>query len=464
MKLTARIAIVVALFLSTVQVSYAAVETFDIATFIRPPGWSRKDTNGVLLLEDQKVVQGRLIFCQIYVFPSRPGTANPGVDFQTEWERRVFQTIGIQGHSAPETESTPDGWTDVSAFADFAKQGTSTRAILATGTGFGKVVSVVVLVSPNSYQAELEKFFKDINFNGGAGTQMAPNATAQAAPPNAAGGVDRRAGGASGGSLGRYVYVPPQQWTRQPSSDGILLVSPGYSNERCQLVMLPLRPASAALADDAIGTFRQLFKADPLSSYPSPPPNLARGISAQGWEYFEIKKLVGGQEGDARTMGAIVLDIRLGDEIATVIGTSKDFMVSQCFGLLQPDSWPAFFHSLQFKETSLTGQSQAAMRQQLAGTWLAATASAGVGYIFMASGRYGSIGAVRHNYSQTQEFYGDGSYSFDGSRLVLTGNDQSRTFYWFRLQQVSRNSGQSWQETLCLLPPDGTHELCYRKG
>ena len=122
MKLTARIAIVVALFLSTVQVSYAAVETFDIATFIRPPGWSRKDTNGVLLLEDQKVVQGRLIFCQIYVFPSRPGTANPGVDFQTEWERRVFQTIGIQGHSTPETESTPDGWTDVSAFADFAKQ------------------------------------------------------------------------------------------------------------------------------------------------------------------------------------------------------------------------------------------------------------------------------------------------------------------------------------------------------
>jgi hypothetical protein len=457
MKLRTRITVAVALLLSAVQVSYAAVETFDIATFTRPTGWSRKDTNGVMLLEDQRVVQGQLIFCQIYVFPSRPGTANSGAEFQTEWDQRVFQTLGIQGHSAPETGMTPDGWMASTAFADFVKQGTPTRAILASGTGFGKVVSVVVLVSPNAYQAEVEQFLLDITFHGNTSTQSGPNTIAQAAPPSGA-------GGASGGSLNRYVYVAPQQWTRQNSSDGILLVSPNYPNERCQLLMLPLRPASAALADDAIGTFRQLFKADPLSTYPSPPPNLARGISPQGWEYFEIKKLVGGQEGEARTMGTIVLNVRLGNEIATVIGTSKDFMVSQCFGLLQPDSWPAFFYSLQFSDSSLTGQSQSAMRQRLAGTWLAATASAGVGFTFMANGRYGTIGAVRHDYAQTQEFYGDGSYSFDGSRLVLTGNDQRRTVYWFRLQQVSRNSGQSWQDALCLMSPGDVHELCYRKG
>jgi hypothetical protein len=83
-------------------------------------------------------------------------------------------------------------------------------------------------------------------------------------------------------------------------------MSPMYNNgERCQLTMLPMRPSSRSLADDAIGKFREIFRVDPLTSYPSPPPKLASGVSPQGWEYFTIRKLVGGQEGEARTMGQL---------------------------------------------------------------------------------------------------------------------------------------------------------------
>src|SRR6267154_1474118 len=47
------------------------LETFDIATFVRPLGWNRTESNGILLLQDQKMLQGRGVFCQIYLFPSQ---------------------------------------------------------------------------------------------------------------------------------------------------------------------------------------------------------------------------------------------------------------------------------------------------------------------------------------------------------------------------------------------------------
>jgi hypothetical protein len=62
------------------------------------------------------------------------------------------------------------------------KQGVPVRVLLATATGFGAFVSVVVLVSPNSYQAELEDFFKNLNFKANQGGQSPPGSSAAAGP------------------------------------------------------------------------------------------------------------------------------------------------------------------------------------------------------------------------------------------------------------------------------------------
>jgi hypothetical protein len=283
-----------------------------------------------------------------------------------------------------------------------------------------------------------------------------------------------QAGSAAAGSLESYIYTVPQNWSRQVTSDRIILTSPMYSNrETCQLSMFPLRSSSRSLGDDALDLFRQLFRADPMTSYPAPSPRLARGISPQGWEYFTLRKLVGGQEGEARTTGVTILLARLDTGIATIVGTSKDFLWSQCFGELKGDLWARFFADLQFKPSPTADKAQQALRQHLVGTWISATATVGLGYDFRADGRYGSTGATRYvaPYSATQDLvttqnfaFGDGSYSFAGNTIILTrDSDKHRFTHFFRLEQVSKDSAQTWKDELCLLDPAASGEVCYHK-
>ena len=223
---------------------------------------------------------------------------------------------------------------------------------------------------------------------------------------------------------------------------------------------------SGRLPDIAIAAFRNIFRADPLASYPSQPSRLSGGISPAGWEFFTIHKLVGGQEGDGKGIGTILLTAKVGDRIAMVYGISKDFIVSNCFGELVRDVWPGFFHSLTFQGAQ-SGQQQNLIRQRLAGAWITATGTVGNRYEFHSDGRYAGSAASRqysHDATTTTAFFGDGSYSFDGNQLVLTGDNGSKSTFSFRLEAASRDSGATWADQLCLLTPGMSGEVCYRKN
>jgi hypothetical protein len=187
---------------------------------------------------------------------------------------------------------------------------------------------------------------------------------------------------------------------------------------------------------------------------------LIRGTSPQGWEYFVVKKPLGPSGGVQ--LGTIVMVAKIGDSLATVVGTSKNFQVSNCFGELVRDVWPAFFAGLQFKNATASAQDQTAIRQKLAGVWIAATAAVGLRYEFSADGRYADAASVMQRRT-TQTFFGNGSYAFDGNTLIMTGDDKRRTTAQFRLEQESKDFGRSWTDTLCLLSPGSSGEVCYNR-
>ena len=131
-------------------------------------------------------------------------------------------------------------------------------------------------------------------------------------------------------SLANYSYQLPFRWTQRQSSGDIVLTSPSYRNanpmarpmdpqtENCQITLLPIRPITRPLGDEAVFTFRQVFRTDPLAPNTSGPPTITNGISPQGWEYILIRKLIGGQEGEARTTGVTFLMAQVADQVATV--------------------------------------------------------------------------------------------------------------------------------------------------
>lgn len=457
--------------LALIQSLCAQTQNFDIASFIPPAGFSRTDSNGILILQDRRNVRGRQEFCQIYLFQSRLINASAANNFLAEWTSRIAAPLGLSSRPVPAIDTTSDGWTTMTAFADVVKQGVPMRAILVVFTASGRSVSAVVTVSPNAYQTEIETFFKNLNFSR-AGSPNVPGTQPTGGVPASPDGANPSPETPADGSLASYVYTVPNGWTRTESRNGIVLRSGVYPNgETCQITMLPMRSASGPLDNIAIESFREIFRTDPLTSYPSPPPKLAKGMSPQGWEYFTIRKLVGGQEGESRTMGTILLAARAGSQSAMIVATSKDFLVSKCFGELALDAWPGFFYSLQFKNVRPSGNEHADLQQRLAGSWMTATSSVGLHYTFLANGRYASTGAAQQRtrisntevLQTTQAYFGDGAYTFDGNSIVLTGDDHRRRTFLFRLEQQSSDSGRTWTDGLCMLEPMSTGEVCYRR-
>jgi len=443
--------VTVMLVLALARVALGQADGYDVATFMPPRGWTRSESPGFVSFQDMRVRNGRAGSCQIYVFASGASIGNAAANFEAEWNVKVVQPLRIAATPNPQIENRPDGWTALSSFVDALQNGVPVRTILYTATGSGRYISIVANCT-DGYQADLTGFFQSLRLS-----------AASVAPPQNAGSRPTSVLNppAAGGRLGDYVFTIPDTWTRQNASDAIVLASPVYQGgERCQLSLLPLRPATRGLPDDALNIFREVFKVEPLTGDIYPPTRLFRGTSPQGWEYFVVKKPLGPSGGVQ--MGTILLVAKVGNNLATVVGTSKEFLVSNCFGELVRDVWPSFFGSLQIKSAAPSAQALAALRQKLAGVWISATATVGLRYEFSADGRYMDAAGVRQRRT-LQTFFGNGSYSFDGNTLILTSDDNGRTTALFRLEQESKDFGRSWTDTLCLLSPGVSGEVCYNR-
>jgi hypothetical protein len=442
--------LIVTVVVAFAHTALAQTETFDVATFVPPSGWQRTESAGFVSFQNSRMQNGRPSNCQIFVFASGPSTGSPAASFQAEWNVKIVQPLRTSARPNPQMETRPDGWTAITSFVDVPQNGLPYRTILYTATGSGRFISIVVNYTFDGYQAEITSFFQSLRLGASAAPQtVAPRQSSIASPPP------------SGGRLDDYVYTIPDMWARQDATNAIVLVSPTYQGgERCQLTLLPIRPAARGLPDDAFDIFREVFKTEPLTGDIYPPTRLTRGTSPQGWEYFVVKKPIGPSGG--AQFGAILLVAKIGGNLATVTGVSKTFMVSNCFGELVRDVWPPFFYSLRFKNATASAQDQTAMRQKLAGVWITATASVGLRYEFSADGRYADAAGVRQRRT-TQTFFGNGSYSFDGNTLIMTSDDRQRTTAQFRLEQESKDFGRTWTDTLCLLSPGASGEVCYNR-
>lgn len=276
------------------------------------------------------------------------------------------------------------------------------------------------------------------------------------------------------GSLDDYVYKNPEGWTHTVYPDGIVYGSPLLQNgERCQISVFLMRRASGNLLADARRAYADIFQLDPLqyNAYPFPTATVSTGTAAAGWSYLVIQKSIRGQVGDyGSLLGTRLLAAQLGERVAIITSTGKDPQVSQCFGQLVRDEWPAFFYSIGFKNWKAAPR-DSVVRRQLAGTWTTATASVADRYTFAANGRFASAAAAMtvtrisptELLQTTNAYFGDGSYRMAANKITLTmdrdrGHPQ-RAF--FRLESDSQD-GVSWKDRLCLLL-EGIGEVCYNR-
>ncbi len=281
---------------------------------------------------------------------------------------------------------------------------------------------------------------------------------------------DSRAQQAQMASVGPASFAVPYGWVQISNPynpNAVTFQSPNYNPEVCRLAIYPPMQSSGDIVADARRTFASMEGVDPIanSGPPFPYTTLIRGISPEGWSYFVIKHSINGRYGEyGRLYGTTTLAVQLGNQVMIIVATGKDPLVSQCFGLMSHDAWPAFFATLHFN-MSPSAQLEQSVRAGMVGNWMMVTGSgAGGAYTFTPQGRYFSTTAFSASRTGdiSSAYFGNGGFRLQGKVITLIPDQGNPTSAVIRLEQESKDLGARWTDRLCLVQAGS--EICYNRS
>jgi hypothetical protein len=134
-------------------------ETFDLLSFVPPPGWERKTQKGVISF--LKTNPEQTSYCLIAVFDSRVGTDDLQKEFSIEWNSLIEQDKHIAAPVAPTVEKGNNGWSAVTGNA-LSATSPPYLANLITMVGQGRVVSMLFYISDEKYMPEVKQFISEM--------------------------------------------------------------------------------------------------------------------------------------------------------------------------------------------------------------------------------------------------------------------------------------------------------------
>jgi hypothetical protein len=134
-------------------------ETFDITSLTPPRGWQREATENVVSFVTSNNATGG--WCRVSVFKSMNSTGSARTDFDSEWQQLVVGTY--QGAVKPEPEQTEeDGWTSCSGVSTFQFEQKPAYLLLTSISGYGRKLSVVVLMNSQEFMPQVDLFLGSI--------------------------------------------------------------------------------------------------------------------------------------------------------------------------------------------------------------------------------------------------------------------------------------------------------------
>jgi hypothetical protein len=136
-------------------------ETFDIATFRPPAGWTKRTSKESLQFSTEDKAKGS--YCLITLLTSVPGTSDARKNFDAAWQT-VVKTV-VNPTAAPQIfpSSNKEDWKAEGGFAPFEKDGEKGVAVLFTLSGYGKMVNILVLTNTMDHEPTITAFLESVN-------------------------------------------------------------------------------------------------------------------------------------------------------------------------------------------------------------------------------------------------------------------------------------------------------------
>lgn len=252
-------------------------ESFDIATFRIPSGWSKQMKEGALLLSTSNEKAGS--FALISLYPSTPGAAQPAADFDADWEA-IAGPLGTKLKPEMEPQKQVDGWTVTTGGAAFTGVLGPSAIILRTYSGYGRKFSCAAIFNTQDYIAAIDAFASSITL------KPPPAAVPAAATPASDTSIlgtwgqnkgahmsygDPVAAGMAGYTKDQYTFNADGTYvfnskTFRMSLDKILLVreSGSYSINASNLTIRPAKSVIQAWSKlNGVDKFGQLISTQP---------------------------------------------------------------------------------------------------------------------------------------------------------------------------------------------------------
>lgn len=136
-------------------------ETFDVATFQPPKGWQKQAGADSIQFSTEDDTDGA--FCLISLFKSVQGLGDSKANFDAVWRTIVKEAVTISTAPQMQPGDSKNGWEIVSGMAPFEKDGSKGVAVLATASGYGKMVNVMILTNTDVFEKDITAFLASIS-------------------------------------------------------------------------------------------------------------------------------------------------------------------------------------------------------------------------------------------------------------------------------------------------------------
>ncbi len=442
----------------------AQKESFDLASFTSPKGWTRIDSNGVMGFQDYRVKNDQTTFCQILLFKSRASKENAQKNFEDEWIHRVANRSQEVGIPKTETVKSPDGWTAVTGFANITQQGITYTCLLVTVSGFDRLMSVVINMAGQDYAADVQNFLGSFDLDREAAVK------ARNKPPQNT--------NSTAFNWSDYSFITPEKWFTQKTNEYIML-SQSQTEQGCVITILPPQPSSGNLETDARNIFKIMYPGWSYRFTGEKQYDLSRGFTSQGLEYYMLEAPMHKMRPDGfyyEYEDGSAWVIRLGNQVVIVSGRHNRLL--SCYCHHHYENWRRFFNSFTVKNQAPSTNPQENASGRIVGSWMLMGGTVITEYIFAANGNYQFIGAYgttsttsrgANDYiiTKSSAWKGDGTYSISGNQLTIRkygGRDTEQVP--FRFEKVN-HGGTGWKDRLYMrkisLTDGKEFEVCYEK-
>jgi hypothetical protein len=144
----------------------AQKQTFDIATYTLPKGWSKTAKESAIQLSKEDASGA---FCLITLYKSLPSPNEPKKNFDDSWEALVKDQLEVKTDAEMQPQVTENGWEVQSGHAVFEKDGIKGIALLVSSTGHDKLVNVLIITNTDAFEKDITAFLESIDLKKPAG-------------------------------------------------------------------------------------------------------------------------------------------------------------------------------------------------------------------------------------------------------------------------------------------------------